>query len=178
MELPERKQNRILDYDYSQNGAYFITICTKDRKPLLSDIEGDEAFIILKPYGEIAERWIRMISEKYPQVTVDKYVIMPDHIHMVFRIDSVGEAFRLPCDSDAMQRSGTGNPSPTVGNIMGWYKYQVSKQINQLRNTIGEKVFQRSYYDHVIRNQRDYEEIWEYIEKNPKRWLLKRRRWE
>ena len=114
MELPERKQNRILDYDYSQNGAYFITICTKDRKPLLSDIEGDEAFIILKPYGEIAERWIRMISEKYPQVTVDKYVIMPDHIHMVFRIDSVGEAFRLPCDSDAMQKDGTGNPSPTV----------------------------------------------------------------
>ena len=90
----------------------------------------------------------------------------------------VGEAFRLPCTGHAMQKHGTGNPSPTVGNIMGWYKYQVSKQINQLRNTAGEKVFQRSYYDHVIRNQQDYEEILEYIENNPKRWLLKRRRWE
>ena len=102
-----------------------------------------------------------MIPEKYPQVTVDKYVIMPDHIHMIIRIDDVGEAFRLPCNSHVMQRDGTGDPSPTVGNIVGWYKYQVSKQINQLRNALGEKVFQRSYYDHVIRNQRDYEEIWE-----------------
>lgn len=177
MEMSKRKQNRIPDYDYSQNGAYFLTICTNDRKPLLSDIVGDDALIVLKPYGEIAEQWIRMITEKYPQVSVDKYVIMPDHIHMIFRIDSVGETFRLPYNN-AMQRDGTGNPSPTVGNIMGWYKYQVSKQINQLRNIAGEKVFQRSYYDHVIRNQQDYEEIMAYIENNPKRWLLKRCRWE
>ena len=111
MELPERKKNRISDYDYSQNGAYFLTICTKDRKPLLSEIIGDSARIILKPYGKIAEGWIRMIPEKYPQVTVEKYVIMPDHIHMIIRIDDVGEAFRLPCDSYAMQRNGTGDPS-------------------------------------------------------------------
>ena len=114
VELPQRRQNRITCYDYSQNGAYFISICTKDRKPLLSDIVGDEARIVLKPYGEIAEQWTRMISEKFPQVTVDKYVIMPDHIHMVFRIDPVGEAFRLPCTGHAMQKNGTGNPSPAM----------------------------------------------------------------
>ena len=164
MEQPNRKPNRIENYDYSQNGAYFITVCTQDRKKILSEIVGD-GFPVPKPCGKIAEEIICKITEKYPCVIVDKYVIMPDHIHMLLRIDFVGEAFRLP-------KNGTGNPSPTVGNIVGWYKYQITKQINLLLNTHGERVFQRSYYDHVIRNQQDYNEIWEYIENNPKKWAI------
>ena len=82
---------------------------------------------------------------------------MPDHIHLLLRID---------------QDSETGNPSPTLGNVVGWYKYQVTKQVNLQFGQQGEKIFQRSYYDHVIRNQRDYEEIWQYIENNPRKWIL------
>ena len=78
-----------------------------------------------------------------------------DFIHILLRID------------------GTGNPSPTMGNVVGWYKYQVTKQVNLLRNMPGEKLFQRSYYDHVIRNQQDYDEIWQYIENNPRKWVIK-----
>ena len=96
MEKQSRKQNRLENYDYSQNGAYFVTICTQDRKPVLGAIVGD-GFPVPKPIGEIAEEYIRRISEKYPDVTVDQYVIMPDHIHILLRID------------------GTGNPSPTNG---------------------------------------------------------------
>jgi REP element-mobilizing transposase RayT len=91
---------------------------------------------------------------------VDKYVVMPDHIHLLLRIDT---------------DLGTGNPSPTLGNIIGWYKYQVTREINEQFGQQGERVFQRSYYDHVIRNQRDYDEIWQYIENNPRKRLMKMR---
>ena len=162
MEIPRRKPNRIAGYDYSQSGAYFVTICTQDRKKILSDIVGD-GFPVPKMCGKIAEETIRKIPEKYPNVSVDKYVVMPDHIHILLRIEPVGEAFRLP-------QFGTGDPSPTIGNVVGWYKYQATRQINLICNTPGERVFQRSYYDHVIRNQQDYNEVWEYIENNPTKW--------
>ena len=154
MEKQNRKLNRLEYYDYSQNGAYFVTICTQDRKPVLGTIVGD-GFPVPNQIGEIAEEYIRRISEKYSEVTVDRYVIMPDHIHILLRSD------------------GTGNPSPTMGNVVGWYKYQVTKQVNLLRNMPGEKLFQRSYYDHVIRNQQDYDEIWQYIENKPRKWVIK-----
>ena len=148
--------------------VYFLTICTHNRKKFLSEIVGD-GLPVLKTAGKIAEQFIGKIPEKYPNVTIDKYVIMPDHIHLLIRIDAVGEASRLPEKAGI----GTGNPSPTVGNILGWYKYQTTKHINAVQNTSGEKVFQRSYYDHVIRNQQDYNEIWEYIENNPLKYALK-----
>ena len=85
MELQQRKINRIPDYDYGANGAYFITICTQDRKPILSHIVGD-GFPVPKTAGKIAEEYIRHIPEKYPTVSVDQYVIMPDHIHMLLRM--------------------------------------------------------------------------------------------
>ena len=160
MELSERKPNRLRDYNYSTNGAYFVTICTQDRKKILSDIVGD-GFPVPKPYGMIAEKFIEQIPAKYPSVSVDKYVIMPDHIHLLLRMDC-----------------GTGNPSPTLGTIIGWYKYQVTKQINLLQNPKNEKIFQRSYYDHVIRNQQDYDEIWQYIKHNPRKWVIKNRGFE
>lgn len=160
MEWKQRKPNRIPQYDYSQNGAYFITICTKDRQPILSSIVGD-GFPVPTPTGQMAEEYIRKIPEKYPPVSVDRYVIMPDHIHILLRIDTA--------------QDGTGNPSPTLGNIIGWYKYQVTKEVNSRANTTGQKLFQRSYYDHVIRNQQDYDEIWQYIENNPRKWIIKKR---
>ena len=156
MELPQRKPNRIFEYDYSQNGAYFVTICTQDRKKILSQIVGD-GFPVPKPCGTIAADYIRQIPIKYPTVSVDRYVIMPDHIHLLLRFH---------------WDLGTGNPSPTLGNVIGWYKYQVTKQVNLHLNTTGAPLFQRSYYDHVIRNQKDYDEIWEYIENNPHKWVI------
>ena len=155
MEVQSRKSNRIGNYDYSQNGAYFVTICTQNRMRILSDIVGD-GFPVPKPCGRVAESMIRQISVQYPAVEVDKYVIMPDHIHLLVRIG----------------QEGTGNPSPTLGNVIGWYKYRATKEMNLIKGTQGERVFQRSYYDHVIRNQRDYDEIWQYIENNPRKWAL------
>ena len=159
MELQRRKPNRIYAYDYAANGAYFVTICTQNRAKILSDIVGD-GFPVPKPIGLVSEEWIHRIPEKYPNVTVDQYVLMPDHIHLLLRID---------------RDFGTGDPSPTLGNIIGWYKYQVTKQANQQFQIQAERLLQRSYYDHVIRNQQDYDETWEYIENNPRKWAIQNR---
>ena len=161
LEIQERKPNRLSEYDYSTHGVYFVTLCTQNRQKILSSIVGD-GFPVPKPYGLIAEEFIAQIPVKYPSVTVNKYVIMPDHIHLLLRI---GE-------------EGTENPSPTLGNVIGWYKYQVTKQINLQLGGNGERIFQRSYYDHVIRNQQDYDEIWQYIENNPRKWAIQKRRYE
>lgn len=110
--------------------------------------------------GHIAAEYMNRIPEKYPNVCVDRFVIMPDHIHMILRLDSAGN------DKDSMEFN--------LGKILGWYKYHTTKQCNILRNMAGEKFWQRSYYDHVIRNFIDYQEIWQYIDNNPRKWALER----
>jgi len=91
MDLPQRKPNRIPDYDYSQNGAYFITICTRDRKRILSQIHVgtgvlDCPLIQLLPHGEIADKYIRQLDDFYDHISVDQYAIMPDHIHILLSV--------------------------------------------------------------------------------------------
>ena len=150
MEFQQRKRTRLGNYDYSQNGAYFITICTQNREKILSQIVGDDAHIVPKPYGHIAEKYIRNVPE------IEKYVIMPDHIHMIIRLDKGSMWASTPT-------SAKGN---RISSIVRSIKTLTTKEI-------GRAIFQRSYYDHVIRNQADYDEIWTYIENNPKSWRLK-----
>ena len=152
MEIPNRKQNRLSEYDYSQNGVYFVTLCTQDRRKILSEIVGDDAHIVPKPYGQIAEKYIRNVPE------IEKYVIMPNHIHMIIQLDEGSMWASTPTDIKPQHNR--------ISNIIRSIKVLVAKEV-------GESVFQRSYYDHVIRNQKDYDEIWEYIEDNPRKWLLK-----
>ena len=148
MELPQRKKIRVGEYDYSQCGAYFVTICTQNRRPILSNIVGDDAHIVPKRYGQIVEKYLKNAAE------IEKYVIMPDHIHMLIRLEEQGAEKRSPQAS-------------RIASIVRSIKTLTTKEI-------GEPIFQRSYYEHVIRNQRDYNEIWEYIENNPRKWMLTR----
>ena len=161
MEMPKRKPIRLNGYDYSQNGAYFVTVCTKDRKPVLSCIVGD-GFPVpqLTKKGKILQAFIEKIPDKYPNVQIDHSVIMPNHVHLIVHIQN----------HDG--QSGTGNPSPTVGTVMGWWKYQTTKAIREIDPCDDEKLWQRSYYDHVIRGEDDYRAIWQYIDENPVKWHL------
>ena len=155
--LPKRKPTRLKNFDYSANGAYFITICTEKRKNILSAIVGEGSPLPkLSRYGKIVDAWIQKMPDKYPEISVNCYVIMPNHIHLLLFVFKDGD--------------GRGDPSPTVSSAMGWLKYQATKEINKTRNAVGEKVFQRSFYDHVIRNDDDYCEIHNYIYENPARW--------
>ena len=162
MELPTRKPNRIPGFDYSQNGAYFITICTKNRMRILSEITvgtpvpGCPANLRLLPYGEIADQHIRQMNAFYEAVSVDKYAIMPDHIHLLLRIHN------------AEGHPGTGastKRSSVISRFVGTFKRFCNKDF-------GKNIWQDRYYDHVVRNQQDYDEIWQYIENNPAKWLL------
>ena len=153
--LPIRKPTRLKDYDYSSAGAYFITICTHNRKNILSKIVGEGSPLPqLTTNGKLAEEYVLKINEKYPCVKIDKYVIMPNHMHLILRIDN----------------DGRGNPSPTVSNVVGWLKYSITKQINRNHDTAGNIIFQRSFHDHVIRDYDDYLKIWQYIDTNPAKW--------
>ena len=155
-DLPNRKDPRLKGFDYSSTGAYFLTICTQNRKNILSMIVGEGSPLPrLSPYGKIAESWIQKIPEKYPDVSVDRYVIMPNHIHILLSITN---------------NDGRGNPSPTVDMIIGWLKYQASKEINIWQGSRKDKIFQRSFFDHIVRNRDDYYEIYKYIYENPIRW--------
>ena len=155
-DLPKRKDPRLKGFDYSSTGAYFLTICTQNRKNILSMIVGEGSPLPrLSPYGKIAESWIQKIPEKYPEVSVDRYVIMPNHIHVLLSIAKDG---------------GRGDPSPTVDAVIGWLKYQITKEINALQGSVGEKIFQRSFFDHIVRNRDDYYEICKYIHENPACW--------
>lgn len=159
MELPNRKKNRLDGFDYSNGGCYFITICVKGRKHILSKIIVGEGSPLprLTLHGEIVKKYISSIPQKYPNVISDKYVIMPDHIHLILGI----------------KNDGRDDPSPTVSNVVGWLKYNITKEINVICGENGTSIFQRSYYDHIIRNQLDYDETWYYIDNNPINWIMK-----
>ena len=157
MEKPKRKQNRLPDYDYSQNGAYFITICTQDRKQILSKISVGTPVpgcpVELLRHGEIADKMIRQLNDFYDHISVDKYTIMPDHIHLLITIQD--------------GHPGRGVPTRTseIARLVGTFKRFCNKEY-------GENIWQSRYYDHVIRNQQDYNEVWEYIENNPVKWAI------
>ena len=162
MDLPQRKLNRIPEYDYSTNGAYFITICTQDRRKILSHIVGggalDAPVITLSKIGQIVEKYI-LSSNQIPGISIDKYIIMPDHLHLLVQVD----------ESASIGTSRA--PSPTNMAI----PHFVSTLKRFCHREIGTVIFQRSYYDHVIRNEQDYNEIWEYIENNPHKWIIQNR---
>ena len=156
MELPIRKPTRLPRFDYSTPGAYFITICTKDRKNIFGNIVGGGAFDApytnLSRTGITVEKFIKS-GERIPNVHIDKYVIMPNHIHMILLVEA-------GCGGTSKAPSPTNAVSP---HFVSTFKRFCHKEA-------GFVIFQRSYHDHVIRNEKDYLEIWEYIENNPAKW--------
>ena len=140
--LPTRKPTRIPGYDYSCVNYYFVTICTHE-KHCLFYTHGK-----LNRLGSIAQTCMQSIPQHFPECKVDKYVIMPNHVHAILVIDEC-------------------NASPITA-IVGQYKSSVSKLIHQIQPNL--LVWQRSFHDHVIRTQRRYEVIWSYIDTNPLRW--------
>ena len=156
-EVPKRKHVRLKNYDYSEIGAYFITICTQNRKNILSRIVTHElgsAEIQYTLYGKIAERQLLMLEERYPTVKVDQYVVMPNHIHVIlFLKDAAGAS-----------------PRPTIMDIICAYKSLTTRECNRIQPN--GKLFQTSFYEHVIRGEKDYQEIAEYINTNPDKWNI------
>jgi len=149
-ELPVRKDTRLKGHDYSQAGYYFVTICVKDSHELLwgEAPVGAHSVRPLSHIGETAKKGIENISQIYDTIDVDKYTIMPNHLHMILRIKASGRTLCAPT---------------TVSNVVKQYKEYITKQI-------GFSIWQKSFHDHIIRTEAEYQKIWQYIDQNPARW--------
>ena len=188
-DLPVRKPNRLPRYDYSQTGTYFVTLCAKDKRELFSQIivgdgharpvtmpkhPGDQpgavgdglarpgvqlgirvnnyVEILLTNIGYEINNSIDYANKRYDDCKIVNFVIMPNHVHLLIQIEG-----------HASTTAGRACPSPTVGNIVGGIKSGVSRNI-------GYSPWQRSFHDHIIRNDNDYDRIVEYIQNNPLLW--------
>jgi len=155
-----RRSIRLENYDYSQAGAYFVTICTRDRACLLGEIVNGE--MRLNEVGQIvADAW-KWLAVQYAHVELDMSILMPNHLHGIIMI----------CDDI---RRGGSRTAPTetrkpLGRLIGAFKTVSTKRINELHLTSGGPFWQRNYYEHIIRNEEELAEVREYILNNPVRW--------
>ncbi len=164
MEWAQRKNTRLKGYDYSNSGYYFITICTHKRKHLLGSIVDSK--MLLNRYGKIVQDDLLQIPEKFLHVKLDKFIIMPNHIHCIIIIGHNIEHLNPPNMGDII--TDRSRPIPTIPKILGLYKSGTTRKIHELKPEI--IIWQKSYYDHIIRNQQDYQNIWKYIDTNPLKW--------
>ncbi len=157
-EFSERKSIRLPGYVYSQDGWYFVTLCTQNRRKIFGKIVNGNVY--LSPLGHVANWELAKLRVHFPQIILDQYIIMPNHVHVIMRI-----------------MNGRENRAPTLGQIIAYFKYQTTKQYN---DSVGAgfsspnnryiKLWQRNYYEHIVRDERDLNRIREYIQDNPKNW--------
>jgi putative transposase len=166
--IHHRRSIRLKGLDYTQPGAYFVTICTFQRDEIFGEVVESE--MRLNPSGEIIrDEWFKTV-QIWPNVELheDEFVIMPNHVHGIIWIvetDSAGATRRVA----PTKGSRTLVPG-SIGAILGQFKSITAKRINVVRGTPGVSVWQRNYYEHIIRNENELKNIWDYIDTNPLRW--------
>jgi REP element-mobilizing transposase RayT len=219
-----RRSIRLRGYDYSQAGAYFISICEVNRECIFGDIVDGE--MRRNQFGEIVLKWWNELPNYYPPVQLDEFIVMPNHLHGIIEITNVGagsprpnfdtprpnidapppnfetphpnidaprpnfDAPRADGQPDTGQHSitrsdigqsditrpdiGRGHPAPTekraLGQLVGYFKFKITNEINQIRDASYAKLFQHDYYEHIIRQEREWNVIAKYIRNNPANW--------
>ena len=161
-ELRKRKRVHLREYDYATPGGYFVTICTRNRRWLFGNAPPPVGRGPCAPpsvAGEIAAEWIGRISKKFPNWTVENWIVMPNHVHLLMQAHSCA----------------AGHAGPALQTVVGWYKTMTTNAC--IRAVKSEKmppfdggVWQISFYDHVIRNEQEYLRVWQYIDDNPANW--------
>ena len=181
----DRRSLRMPGYDYAGHGAYFVTICTYRRECLLGRVENDT--VVLSPMGEIVrEEWLRS-AEIRREIALDEFVVMPNHMHGIVFIEAdmspgasrrdsqkaprtiVGAASAPPSDSPSTGASSNLTPR-SLGAMIAGFKIAAAKGINATRSTPGKPVWQRNFFEHVVRNAADLDELRRYIADNPAAW--------
>lgn len=167
-DIHHRRSIRLKEYDYSQGGGYFVTICTYNREYIFGSVADGK--IELNEWGKMVLEWWNNLLEHYPNISLDEFVVMPNHIHGIIIITDA-----------APMRAGQPRPykktapnsetqKHTLGRIVAFFKYQSTKHINGLRGTPGISIWQRNYYEHIIRSENELNRIREYIIGNPFKW--------
>ncbi len=175
-DLSSRRSIRLRNYDYSQPGAYFVTICIETRACILGEVVGAE--VHRSPAGDMADSWWRELPHKYPHLQLDERVVMPNHVHGILLLiedwDAGGRPHRAAPTGSSDSHPGNGLRA-TVGDVVGWYKAQTTnayidgvKELNWPR--FPGRLWQRDYYEHIIRDEEELQRAREYIALNPARW--------
>jgi putative transposase len=144
----DRRSIRLKEYDYSQCGYYFVTICIQHRECLLGEIY--EGVFYGTPFGILVQEELSSLASNHPGTVLESWVVMPNHIHFIFEIKR--------------------RTSIVLGEVIRQFKYETTKQINIQRDSPGVKVWQRNYYEHIIRTDRAHQIIRQYIRQNPSKW--------
>ncbi|NIS78648.1 MAG: transposase [Anaerolineales bacterium] len=156
-----RRSNRLKGYDYTQPGAYFVTVCTVDHRNIFGEIMGGD--IHLNVFGRIVRVCWLWLSNHYKYVELDQWILMPNHIHGILTVSGRRGGSRT---------APTNPPRKPLGRLIGAFKTVSSKWINEIRASPGIPLWQRNYYDRVIRNQGELDRIRQYIDDNPQNWEL------
>jgi len=185
MTLPERHTTRLKNYDYSQPGAYFITLCTEHRRCCFGAInDGD---LQLNTIGKMITSVWQSLATQIVYIKLDEFVVMPNHFHGIVFINRERAIHELPLQNPPPTSVGAIQESPTVARlrrdtrrqmllpkIVGRFKMQTAKQFNLSSSNDGTAQWQRNYHEHIIRNDADLTRLREYITHNPLRWSLDR----
>lgn len=166
-----RRSIRLPEYDYSWQGEYFVTICVHARECLLGKVVNGE--MVVNEFGQIVQRCWKELPSHYAQLSLGEWVVMPNHMHGILIINDadveaipVGVIHELPLHESPMYK----RRKMLLSKIIGRFKMNSGKQINLIRNLPGSSVWQRNYYEHIIRNGKSYIEIENYIRNNPLNW--------
>jgi putative transposase len=172
-----RRSIRLPGYDYTSPGAYFVTICVRGRECLLGEIVDGE--MRLNEWGRIAAESWQWLGQQYPYVSLDAWVIMPNHMHGIIVIHE-DDTVHADGGSRDDSRIAPTRIAPTIaavkkrkplGRLVGAFKTVSTKHINQLRDMPGVPFWQRNYWEHIVRNDTSLNRIREYIQNNPARWI-------
>ena len=186
-DIHHRRSIRLRGYDYSSAGAYFVTICTQGREYLFGDIA--DGAMHLNGAGRMVAEWWLKLPDKFPGVMLDEYVIMPNHFHGIIVIDNVRAPLAAPLSSAPLSSAsaplaapdadsgleirgtsrGAASSAPTLGNIMRAFKSISAIEINRTLDRQG-RLWQRNYYERIIRDDDELSGIREYIRLNPVKW--------
>ncbi|HUU27917.1 MAG TPA: transposase [archaeon] len=160
-----RRSIRLPDYDYTTPGAYFVTICTFNKECLFGEIKDD--VMRLNDIGSLVFECWQGITKHFNHVRLDEFIVMPNHLHGILIIDNYkGEAYLAPTTNPLGPKKGS------IGAIVGSFKSSVTRRANKLCCSIKMHLWQRGYYEHVLRNDIDLNNIRKYISINPARWAL------
>ena len=160
--LPNRRSLRLQGYDYRGAGAYFVTICTMEKRPLFGTVR--DGSVQLNELGQIADNCWKQIERVRRAIAMDAYIVMPNHIHGILHFSTKDAAANAPATARELAAG-------SLGAILGQYKSIVTKRSQFLHSPPTPPIWQRNYYDHIIRSAASLEKIRQYIVDNPARWV-------
>ena len=197
MSFHNRRSIRLKGFDYTRSGLYFITVCTQKREHLFGEVVGGE--MVLNSAGKMIEKWWLKLSEKYTYVKLDQFIIMPNHIHGIIEIDN-NPVGAIPCNppidvsikNNSFRKNQIGDkpimndgdggenmvsPLRGIGQYVSWFKrMSTNEYIKMVKQGVlkpfDKRVWQRNYWEHIIRNEKEYSNIANYIINNSKKWEM------